>query len=215
MVEEAAGGSACQKRQRERLKLGLHTKKARQRLQRAKRAAIELRFANDFDEFEDAWLDFLLHAKGVYEQLKIACKSNPRARQWFGGKSAERKSDPLLQYIYQARNFAEHEPEPGAMLEPGHLMIGKAAPGMSNSIRIDGNFETGLSIRSLDGKPVLIESKPSTVKLLPVTGRGGEVYQPPEIHLGHSLRETTPPVLADLSNLYLDSLLREAESLKL
>jgi hypothetical protein len=193
----------------------LKTKKARQRLKLAQKAAIDLRFASNFDEFEDAWLTFLLHAKGVYEQVRVACRVHAKAMQWYGRRIAERKADALLQYIYQSRNFAEHEPEAGARLNPGYLTISKASPGMSAAIRFDGSLETGMKITSLDGKPVLVEHKLPSIELLPVTARGGIKYDPPEKHLGKEIKERTPPVIADICNGYLSAMLDEAEGLKL
>lgn len=198
---------------RYRLGMGLNTRKAAQRLKLSKKAAVDLRFARTFDEFEDAWLTFLLHAKGVYVQLKAACKGNAKAMQWLGAKNAERRNDALMQYVFQSRDFAEHEPGAGARLEPGSLAIGVSSPGMSTSVRLDGSFETGLKVTSMDGKPIKIVNTPTHIKLLPVTARGGIVHQPPAMHLGRLINEPTPPVVADLCNDYLEGVLKEAEAL--
>lgn len=192
--------------------MSVNTRKARQRLRQAKKSSVELRFARTFEDFEDAWLNFLLHAKGVYEQLGVACKGNAKAMQWLGAKKSERRNDQLLQYVYQSRNYAEHDPGSGARLNPGYLAIGKNLPGASSSIRFDGNLTTGLKVTSLDGLPIALEQKADSVDLLPVTARGGVVYHPPEVHLGEPIKEQTPPVIADLCNNYLAALIEEAET---
>lgn len=84
-------------------------------------AKAELRFAkatsclaeiqkppSTYKDFLHIWTDFLLALNAVYTSLEQGAKSSPQSRQWFGGKKRERRQDPLLRYLHQARNADEH-----------------------------------------------------------------------------------------------------------
>ncbi|MGQ3041455.1 MAG: hypothetical protein ACT6TH_14615 [Brevundimonas sp.] len=64
--------------------------------------------ANSDQEFDDAWFVFLTAWKGVYTVLEQGAKGSPSSMQWFGGRKAERKRTPYLQYLFIARNDEEH-----------------------------------------------------------------------------------------------------------
>jgi hypothetical protein len=82
--------------------------KARSRLRSAIRAVEALRAAEGDDEIHDHWLDFLIAWKGVYSKVQQAAKETPQELQWFGAVNKERKADPLLRYLFEARNDEEH-----------------------------------------------------------------------------------------------------------
>jgi hypothetical protein len=166
----------------------------------------------NFRDFEDVWLNFLLHANGVYVQLEQASKVSPQARQWFGAKKRQRKEDELLQYIHQARHSDEHSIEKVAAVSPGHTAIGRAAPGYSSSIVLNTLPDGRLHVRSMDGKPVLLEVKNPTIELRPVTGLGPVVYNPPAQHRGKPLPDNSPMTIAKLGLQFLSELLEEADS---
>lgn len=191
----------------------LDTTKAHQRLRLAGQSLAQLEQAPNFQAFEDVWLNFLLHANGVYVQLEQASKISPQARQWFGLKKRQRKDDEMLQYVHQARHADEHSVEKVAAVEPGYMGIGKAAPGYSSSMVFNTLPDGRLHVRSLDGKPVLIEVKPPTIQLRPVTGLGPVVFNPPSSHLGQPLPDRSPATVARHTFQFLSALVVEADSL--
>lgn len=191
----------------------MNTSKARKRLERANAAVTELISCDKFKAFEHAWLDFLLHSKGVYTQLEQSCKVTPQSRQWFGAKKRERKSDEMLQYLFQARDSEEHTLENVTEIDPGHTIYGVEKEGYSNHITFYTGVDGSTIVKPLDGKPLLCETKPNTVKLLPVTGRGGVIYNPPTHHKGKPIGDTSPITLAKLCVQHLSDLISEAEGL--
>ncbi|UVK53333.1 hypothetical protein DBIPINDM_006816 [Mesorhizobium sp. AR02] len=207
--------------------------KAKGRLRVAQKALAALRSSRTFDDFSDSWYVVLTSSKNVYTVLEQGAKGSPQSMQWLGSKKQVRKSDPLLQYMFEARNDDEHGLGSAVHLEPERHDIGISGEGDSNSIRLDGgpfrdvvmtNFATAigfvggpppadLRVTSLDGKPVKVRRTPSTTVLVPISARGDRTYNPPTHHLGVPLQSTSPVAVAELNVTYLEGLVAEAEKL--
>jgi hypothetical protein len=189
--------------------------KARQRLKLATEKLREAEIATTHEAFAGAWYFFLIAAKNVYTSLEQGAKTSAQSRQWFGAKKNERKTDPLLQYLFQARDDDEHGLGDVTKLEPGSLAIGKARPGFSSNMSIslstDGSGRPTIHrLESHDGLPILIEEIRAHFRLLPVTGRGDVTYDPPTHHLGAPLLDNQPIIVGNLAIEYLTRLIEEA-----
>ena len=207
--------------------------KAKGRLRVARKALAELKSSRTFSDFSDSWYVVLTSSKNIYTVLEQGAKSSPQSMQWFGAKKQIRKSDPLLQYMFEARNDDEHGLGSAVQLKPELHEIGVAGPGYSNAVRLDGGpfsnvviqgcgtavaFEGGppppdLRITPLDGKPVRVRRTPATTTLIPIAARGDRVYAPPTHHLGQRLQDASPVAVAELNIAYLESVLGEAEAI--
>lgn len=207
--------------------------KAKSRLRVAQKALAELKASTAFDDFSDCWYVVLTASKNIYTVLEQGAKISPQSRQWFGAKKQERKDDPLLQYMFEARNDDEHGLGSAIALMPERHEIGVADEGFSNTMRMDGGpfsnvvfhgFKTAvtyeraappanLKVTSLDGKPVKIVRTPATTILKPVEARGDRVLNPPTHHLGKTISDKSPIAVAELNIAYLASLLSEAAGL--
>lgn len=207
--------------------------KAKGRLRVAQKALAELKSCSTFGDFSDAWYIVLTSSKNVYTVLEQGAKGSPQSMQWLGAKKQARKSDDLLQYMFEARNDDEHGLGSAVKLKPELHEIGVAGPGFSNTVRLDGGpfsnvvisgcgtalaFEggpppPGLRVTPLDGKPVRVRRTPATTVLIPVTARGDRTYNPPTEHLGKPLQDTSPIAVAEMNIAYLEGLLAEAEEL--
>jgi hypothetical protein len=186
--------------------------------------------AERYAELADHWYVFLHAAKGIYTTLEQGSKATPQARQWFGLKNQERKNDPLLRYISEARNDDEHGIEENTEIRPSRLALGERKPGASRAMRDQfGNtfvdcgaayeFEGGVPNRAsmpilspLDGKLVHSSFTPSRIALKPVRDRSLRCYPPPKFHLGRALQTDGPIEAAELTFTYLFGLVAEAES---
>lgn len=185
--------------------------KAKIRLRTAEKVVDNLAQCEDYDTFSELWYVFLTSSKSIYTVLEQGAKASPQSRQWFGGKKKERRTDPLLQYIYQARNDDEHGIEPTTEHVQGSLAIGVNRPGYSNHMTISGSLKTGFWATSHDGKPVLVERTLPHVRLVIIHGRDEKiVYDPPTEHMGQPLTDTSPSNVAQLGLNYLSSLVEEA-----
>jgi hypothetical protein len=188
--------------------------KAKSRLRIAQKALGDLKTATSHQEFSDTWYTFLMAAKNVYTSLEQASKDAPQCRQWFGAVKSVRKSDELLQYLFQARDDEEHGVEAATELQPESIAIGVSKPGFSSSMHITAlNIDRGtihLDATSHDGKPILIEVSPAQTILKYVTGRGNVKYNPPTSHLGIPLTSGNPIEVAELGLIYLSGLVTDA-----
>jgi hypothetical protein len=207
--------------------------KGNSRLRVAKKALEDLRASETFREFSDNWYIFLTSAKNVYTVLEQGAKSSPQSRQWFSGKQNLRRSDPLLQYLYEARNDDEHGLGSSVGFQPETYEFGISKPGYSNTVVVNGGpfkdvvfsgwgtavrFQgtappPGFEVTPLDGQPVLNRATPATTILVEISARGGRKYVPPTMHLGLPLNDTSPIGAATVALVYLDSLLEEASKL--
>lgn len=206
--------------------------KAMRRYRVARSSFESMRNTESYVELADKWYIFLHAAKGIYTTLEQGAKANPQAMQWFGGKNRERRGDPLLRYISEARNDDEHGIEESTELVRSSLQLGVARPGSSQILRDQfGNTFANVSaayhiegghprmknlpvLQALDGKPVHSIFNPEKVVLKSVRDRSRCEYQPPKFHMGAALKTDGPIEVADLALRYLEGLLSEAESFR-
>lgn len=189
--------------------------KAQQRFQLAKSQLERARDATDFESFQGYWYLFLISAKNVYTVLEQGSKDTAQCRQWFGGIKAQRRSDPLLQYLFQARDSDEHALEQVAEQVQPSVNIFAAPTGYSRSfhielIRNDGFRPIVEGVTSFDGKPVPIGTSPGYAKLARVRGRGDVFYDPPEFHLGEKISSNLPIPVGELALAFLERLIEDA-----
>jgi hypothetical protein len=78
---------------------------AKVRLERARSAVAAIDAATALADMHSAWSTFLFAADEIYSKLEQGAKGNGA---WFGYVKRLRKTDPLLSYIYQARNSDVH-----------------------------------------------------------------------------------------------------------
>jgi len=164
--------------------------KARSRLLTAKGALGDLQTCRDYNLFAAKWYIFLVAFKGVYSALGRGAEASPQSRQWFGARNRERRSDPLLQYLYQARDDDEHGLNPVTARVSDRLSIGGSGPNHTLQFDVSGPTGLGWTLQATggDGKPVPFEYAPAHVRLVQVHGRDkGNTYDPPEEHLGVKL----------------------------
>lgn len=204
-------------------------RKARLRYNVALSNAQALQTTTSFEDFSQHWYVFLHAAKGIYTTLEQGAKATPQARQWFGRKNQERKDDPLLRYISEARNDDEHGIEDAVERAPSKLEFGVSDPDFSAFMRDQrGNTFAGSGaavtfvgkmptadempdLTPLDGKPVKIVFTPERPVLKAVHDRMRRSYDPPTDHLGKQLKSGSPQEVARLTVDYLADLLQEAE----
>jgi len=205
--------------------------KASQRLRIVKQSLKGLQEAASFQDTTDQWYMFLHAAKGIYTTLEQGAKATPQARQWFGKKNQERRSDELLRYISEARNDDEHGIESVTKLEKGHSLFGVAEKGFSQHVQdANGNvfIDCGVAIRvhedveglivpklkSLDKMPIKSEKIPPRAVLVTVKDRSKNIFNPPSVHLNRKIDGYDPLIVASLAFEYLARLLDEAEGFR-
>lgn len=192
--------------------------KAQSRLRSASKAIDDLKSAESHEQFSDIWFTFLFAWKSVYTVLQQATKVTPKIAQWYSSKETERKDDPLLQYLYEARNVDEHGLEAVTKEKPGSIGV---KPVENTGVFYNGvfGFKDGKfmvpAATDRHGNPVdlNVTINPSRTILVPVVARGNRTYNPPQEHLGQRLIDSSPIGIAEVSVAYLKMLLQEAAAL--
>ena len=118
-----------------------------------------------FSEYEAAWRDFLGRIERVWTKIEAAMS---QVEGWQSVQSrvvAERRNDPLLSYVVQARNVDEHTIQD-----------------------VTADWRASLNATQIGPGQVRLEWKPWDRPLLPVRNRG-VIYAPPRSHLGTDFTE--------------------------
>jgi hypothetical protein len=187
--------------------------KAKFHFQRAKGAFASI--PNIFEgDFSNEWANFLNAGNSVYEALAKGSKATPQSRQWFGAKKRERRTDPLLNYMHQARNAAEHGLNELLLLGPTPrgrdaiaLHAGKSWDTCQNREGVSAIFTNA------DGSTARVQLTPPDWRLRPVYDDRSDAWtDPPNAHLGKTLRSQTPVAVGLKWMAYLKRMIAEAES---
>jgi hypothetical protein len=166
----------------------------------------------------------LVASKNVWTLLEQGSKISSESRQWLGGKKRERRSDPLLRYMFEARNDDEHGLETSLVEVPGSTRVWSEFQVLPEGAIIEGT-EINLATReaafvgkSPSGEPARyaahiagVERKAPETRLTTVRDRGGNELNPPTAHLGADLSVNSPSLVATLNYGYLERLVDEAE----
>jgi len=177
---------------------------ATRRLEEAKEALSMLAGTTDFKEMEVAWSRFLISSNGVYAKVEQASKLNAKSKAWYSSKKNERKSDPLLLYLRQARNSDEHSVE---LITARHIDSIELSGG--GSYTVDGKYGATIGSFTVSEGP-----SPSTkvnnphIQLSSVHDRS-QTFEPPKEHMGQPITDNSVIGIASLFITYLGRLLIE------
>jgi len=168
-------------------------------------------------EFARHWYRFLIAACAIIHILESACRKDRKARQWFGEKRHKDRKDPLLLYMYQARNADEHGIEPVTKVTSGGWFIG--APGESVHIEhltLTPSGPSGRIRQNPDGSYPTVGTTPPQLHLLSVSDDRfpDQKFDPPKEHMGAALDDCSPFGVAQSYLEYLSTSIEEASALR-
>lgn len=181
---------------------------AEERLGRARAALQTLKSKGDRKSRESAWLDLISALGTAYSKLEQGAKGEGKSQAWFGKKKKERRDDPLLQYVHQARNAAEHGIERGSHYAEQSVSFTGLKPGAMAGLQMTAD---GLKPFSTDPDMPLHFVEHDVV--LTTVRNHGVMFHPPIEHLGRSLDDTGTTRVAELAVQYVTELIEEARSL--
>jgi hypothetical protein len=189
----------------------LAVEQAKSRLVKAGEALQALKSATNYQMAESAWTDFLIAASTIYSKLEQGSKKNGKSRGWFGLKKRERKDDPLLRYLHQARNSDEHGIERVVERVPGSAAFGR-------TLRYGERVPVQIApIDPITGKPgEFVEGfiPGQNIALIRVYDRRfNDFCDPPTEHRGKPVDSRFVYELGIVAFDYLTELLSEAETL--
>lgn len=191
--------------------------KAKDRLVSAKARLKDLGSAEDYDTARRQWYEFLLSSNSVFSVLEQGSKSSNKSGAWMREKKQERKKDSLLSYLQHARNADEHNVPSVTELDRQKIVMMAGDKEVAEIRDMIGNQGTFQSLSEVGVSPKLetvteLRIYPERAKLIRVRDRG-TYYDPPEEHLGSTLSDNSPALIATLMVRYIEALITEAESL--
>jgi len=178
---------------------------AQARFMRINRAAGMIASSAPVKEREAAWLDIIAAFGTLYSKLEQASKATPEATRWFREKKETRKQDPLLQYMHHARNADEHT----------LVRVATGAQFAVKAVVAEGGGTLGVAYDAA-GRPFMVSEGMANPKLyenevmLHTAIDRGVSYQPPTMHMGQHIADTTARAIAPLIVAYAERLLQDA-----
>jgi len=168
-------------------------------LQKAKKSLKKMKEIKSKDdekllmEFESNWIDFLNYLEKISKKSELECKHFSNFQPWQGKYINERRKDPLLRYLKNARDADQHSIQP-ITSEKGHgIQLISPTEGAT--------FTEGDSI-TLRAKITIPRIETETFKNFNV------IYSPPAEHMGEKLLDSNDPIeIAELGIRYYEEYL--------
>lgn len=198
----------------------LAVERATAHLTKVNRAIVKMTSARSFATFEEAWADFLTEYGRFLSKLETGSKASPQSRQWYGGVKRTCKDDPLLQYLFQARNAAEHglADVSGRAADQIVMQLEEPQKEIHFSMMIGPNGRGGMQVFNPKVHDAKVKSERWTnprAILIPVHDDryGGQTFNPPLIHFGRPIVDISPVGVAKMGAAYLSATLDQAAKL--
>ncbi len=159
-------------------------------------------------EFEEKWQRFLGYLERIWNKCQDHFGRSPKWNGWKGRFEKQRRTDPLLSYLSNARGAHEHTVADITERTPGSIGIG-AGPSGSVHIKhlhigpdgVQGDWTGELAVTFTPGK----------VNPVSVTNRG-RVYAVPEAHLSEKLPDNSALTLGRYGLAYYQKFVADAEA---
>lgn len=182
---------------------------AKKELNRAWRCIDRMKSAQSYDEYDEAWSDFLSRIENVFNRIKVAAEHHKKYPSFSSKTNHLRSKDALLIYLKQARNSAHHGIADTSKLVSGGFTINPVTPGgmvSIESLTIDAHGNATL----IPGGPMKLNVYPSSIEAVPCHNRG-VTYNPPAQHLGESVDSKSPITIAEHGCVFYQNYLHDAE----
>jgi hypothetical protein len=163
----------------------------------AKQALSKLRRASEFGVAAEAWNEGISAITKVWNKAAAEFKNAPTFSNWNLKYVGLRKTDPLLQYVQQARNADEHTIQDSIQRNSGGFALNSATPGghlFIKKLELRGDkitLDTG-------GTPFKLEVTPPHPELIVFTNRGQQ-YEIPKQHNGKNIDGRNPVLVLELA----------------
>jgi hypothetical protein len=174
-------------------------KHSKKELKLAKDSLESMKKAENIKDFEKNWKNFLNYLEKVWKKAERECQSfRNKFEPWQSNFKNERKEDPLLQYLKNARDADEHTIEEFIEKSPQHILI-TSLPKEKSFIVHDSKvtYEVTSGVQFYPEKIVATSFTNS-----------GKLFYPPCTHLGKQVNEPNNPILlAELGSEFYEDYL--------
>jgi hypothetical protein len=101
---------------------------ARIEFDRAHLSVDELQNSTTYPDVQRHWVAFLAASGKIFTKLERGSKTRPKSVAWFSKIKEQRQTDPILSYIWNARNKDMHGIEEVTHLHPGKIDVVNPTP---------------------------------------------------------------------------------------
>lgn len=163
--------------------------------------------ATVLDEVEVQWKICIHHLERVWNKLQALYKRDPQWHHWSGRIAKDRRTDPLLIYLINARGADEHTV---GYISGRHAASFRINLEPNKSILIEELIIKDGSVQYRGLGELEVEFVPEYIVPIPVINRG-RTYHPPAKHLGQELHNPCVRDLAHYGTKYYLVITAEAE----
>lgn len=155
------------------------------------------------DSLEEFWTRFFDEGKSKFSQFQ----------PWAGAIDAQRKQDPLLAYLYQARHQSQHGRVALEWAEGKVQVGGGKFSGTVKNLQISpsGAFEADVTSSAGSDARFKVVYDPGDARLpIVVNRKHNQSFPPPALHLGQPVGSFSPVDVGQLGIKFYDDALRRA-----
>lgn len=179
--------------------------KLRRPLRKAERAVDELDRARSFDEALEAWSDFLIYWRRCFNRCDAWGKRRLGRDAWHQ-LAGHVQSDPVLVYLWEARNADEHGlADVASQVDKGIQITSVGSIYIQNVVAYADDVLIDYTPNAPGSHPVVTLNL-AGLRMEAILDRGREIAPVPTSHKGEPLELVSPPVLARLGLEYIQSL---------
>lgn len=155
--------------------------------------------SKSYEEYEENWCDFLNRLEKTFEKLLRACApAMGKFTSLISKENTQRGSDPLLQYLKQARNADTHSIQDIATRVPASSSIGFDYSQGGRRVFVKSmNIVNGMVTHYEGSHPLVLTFTPESIEVKEVENQK-KIYGPPDSHLGKPINTRHPTELAKL-----------------
>ncbi|OXE36439.1 MAG: hypothetical protein CGW95_07685 [Phenylobacterium zucineum] len=162
-----------------------------------------------FSTLDESWSNFLVAVKLVFAKLGAGARGDPTSEGWFARVQGEQRADPLLKFLYHARNAEEH----GLDRSIEHAYDIRVVEGVRLEVNAILEPNGDVTFRNIhDAGQVVHFPLKGTPKAI-TDGRSGQIFAPPTEHLGLSMTDPSIFGIARAAVAYLARLVGDAQRL--
>lgn len=163
-------------------------------LNKARVAISDMKTSQSWESMEESWKTFLHRVERAWNRVLHHYGKSPKWNGWQANVLRQRKSDPLLSYLINARGCDEHTGEDIVTRTPGGFGIGTTDGGPLYIERLTINNGHVTFKGSSNAKFTFTSAG---VELKSIVNRGRE-YHPPLEHLGKPIGSKSMIHIAEL-----------------
>lgn len=184
-----------------------------EKLEEVEIGVLQMQNAGDRIQYESGWAHFVDSLEEFWSRFFDEGKRQfPNFQPWAGGIVSERKRDPLLQYLKQARHQSQHG-KIALDWEEGSLQIAPGFSGHLRSLKIysDESYEMDATPLHTSSPEATVVHSPGNAKLPTIENKKfGQKFSPPSEHKGAKLVSSSPVEVAKLALHYYRHVLENA-----